>query len=289
MQNDSKQQTLWALAAVAAPVLHLAGCGWLAALIGAAVIAPLALLPGKWEGLPKALAWAEALSFGAAAGMLLPCSAVYWPSDNDLAVPLTLLTLALLTKSESAPRTGAVAALFMGLLAVPLVVAGGAKVEPGWLRPSLEVWPVGLCAALLLVRLPTGGGRGTFGGAAGIAVVGAILIQGTISAPVAAGMEDAFYQAARTLGHWETVAAAGMTLGWYALTTLLIRSGERVMADAGVQGKTGRAAVAGTALLGIVLLKARYYEILAIAGGLLWGIVPFWNAKRKMKKDEKRC
>lgn len=289
MHTDSKQQTLWILAALAAPVLHFSGCGWFAAGILTAVFLPLVCLPRKWEEMPKPLAWAEAVSFGVAAGMLLPCSAVYWPSDNDLAVPLTLLILAALTKSESAPRIGAVLALCMGLLAAPLLVAGGARVEPGWLVPWLGEWPAGLCAAFLLLCLPSGRGRGTLGAVAGIAAAGAILIQGTISSPVAAGIRDAFYQTARTLGHWETVAAAGMTFGWYAMATMLIRSGQMVMAGAGICESKGSGAVTAAAFAGILLKGGPYYVILVIVGGLLWVIVPFWNAKRKSKKVEKRC
>ena len=92
--NSSKQHTLWLLAALTAPLAHFSGCGWLTAAVTAAAILPLTLIPKSWEGMSKLLALAELLWLGAAAGILLQNSAVYWPSDNDWVVPLTLLTLA---------------------------------------------------------------------------------------------------------------------------------------------------------------------------------------------------
>ena len=119
MENKNKQRTWWLLAALSAPLAHFSGCGWLSASLAAAVILPLTLVPKCWEGMSRPLAQIQILWLGLLPGLLLKNSAYYWPSDNELVVPLSLLALAAITPKSSAPRIGAVLAMPTGMAVTP--------------------------------------------------------------------------------------------------------------------------------------------------------------------------
>ena len=50
-----KQHTLWFLAALAAPLAHFTGSGWLTAALAVLAVLPLAFLPKDWNEMPKPL------------------------------------------------------------------------------------------------------------------------------------------------------------------------------------------------------------------------------------------
>lgn len=282
-----KQHTLWLLAAMAAPLAHFSGAGWLNTLIAALAVFPLSLWKKDWETMPKAVAVLQMIWVGIVAGHLLAPSAAYWPSDNDLAVPLTLLALAALTDSPSAPRIGAVLALCMGLLAVPAAASGAARIKPEWLLPALGEWPWELTLVLLLPNLPAGKGIRRQGTAyAGVlAVILSLLVQGTISTYVAASVPDPFYQTARTLGHMEPIIAAGITLGWYALASFLLESAATTARNGGIEGRKARVLPAGTAA-GTILFRVQLSApFLALLSLLLWVLCPVFTKMKKVEKN----
>ena len=282
----TKQHTLWLLAALSAPLAHESGAGWLTAFLTSAAVLPLSLLPKTWTGLPRPLAVVQMLWLGAVAGVLVSHSAAYWPSDNDLVVPLTILALAAGTGSIAAPRIGAVLALCIGLLSIPASISGAATIEPTWLRPEVRPWPWVLTLVLLLPNLPAGGGNRRSPCYAGIAaVLLSALTQGTISTAVAASVPDPFYQTARALGHMEPVIAAGITLGWYALTVYILQSAESIAQNAGIRAQRARVLQLGTAA-GMVLtgvqLSATFLTVLST---FLWVLIPFLTKIKKVKKS----
>ena len=292
MRNQTKQHTLWLLAAASAPLAHFSGCGWLTALLAAAVVLPLTVLPKCWEDMRRPLAWLQLLWLGAVAGLLLRNSAAYWPSDNDLAVPLTLLALAAVTAKGSAPRIGAVLAFCAALLALPVAVSGAAHVEPAWMRGTARSWPWALSLVLLFPALPAAGAgkKGRQGLLCGLlAVLPALLVQGTISPQVAASVADPFYQTARTLGYLEPVAAVCLTLGWYAMAVFLLHSAAVIAENADIGPVTASVLPAGTAALVILLKWQPMFSICMVLSTLLWVLAPFLTKIKKSKKDEKRC
>ena len=280
-----KQHTLWLLAALFAPLAHDSGTGWLSALLASAAVLPLSLLPKRWTDQPKPLAVVQMLWLGAVAGVLISGSAAYWPSDNDLVVPLTILALAALTNSLAAPRLGAVLALCIALLSIPAAIFGAAKIEPAWLRPEVGEWPWALSLVLLLPNLPVGGGNPRSPLYAGIAAVFlSALTQGTISANVAASVPDPFFQTARTLGYLEPIIAAAMTLGWYAMTIYLLESARIFAAESKMTPQWASVLAVGTAA-GVVLLKVQLpATLMSLLSTFLWVFSPFLT---KMKKVEK--
>lgn len=288
MHNTPKQHTLWLLAATAAPLAHFSGCGWFSAVLAALAVLPLTFLPKRWEGLGKPLSLLQILWLGSVAGMLLKNSAAYWPSDNDLVVPLTLLALAVCTKAASAPRIGAVLAFCIALLAVPVAVSGAAHIEPGWLSPAVTPWPAGLSLALLLPNLPAAGegqkGR-RFLGIGVLTVLLALLVQGVTATPVALAVPDPFYQTARTLGHLEPVVAAGISLGWYTMASFLLHSAERIAQEGGIGGRTAYVLATGTAAGFVMIPQQPNGWFWTLLSAFLWVLIPFLN---RMKNSEKR-
>lgn len=292
MPKQSKQHTLWLLAAVSAPLAHFSGCGWLTALAAAAVILPLTLLPKDWEGMPRALTVLQLLWLGAVAGLLIQNSAAYWPSDQKWVVPLTLLVLAAVTPGQSAPRIGAVLAFCVGLLALPVAISGAAHVEAQWLKWRTAPWPTALMVALLFPALPAAGEDRKLRQSiwiSALAVLPALLVQGTISAPVAATVPDPFYQTARTLGYLEPVAAVGMTLAWYAMTAYLFQSACMIAKNGDISAKIAPVLTTGTALTVLLLKWQPDAQKCLILSLFLWILIPFLTKIKKSKKDEKRC
>lgn len=282
-----KQHTLWLLAAMAAPLAHFSGAGWLNTLLAALAVLPMSLPEKHWANITKPAAVAQVLWLGAVAGVLLGPSGAYWPSDNDLAVPLTILALAAMTDGASAPRIGAVLALCMALLAIPAAASGAARIRGEWLRPTMGAWPWGLSLVLLLPNLPAGNrGRGRAAVCAGVlAVLLSALVQGTISPYAAASVPDPFYQTARTLGYMEPIIASGVTLGWYALAAYLLQSAVIIAQNGGMEQRKARFLTVGTAAGAILFRVQLSAPLLTLLSLLLWVL---WPVLTKLKKVEKR-
>ena len=285
---QKKQNNLWLLAALAAPLAHFSGSGWLMSGLAALAVLPLALIPKDWKGPGKPLALVQMIWLGLVAGTLLPHSGAYWPSDNDLVVPLTILTLAAITNENAAPRVGAVLAFCMALLAVPAAVSGTAKLDAAWLRPKEAPLPWALIAVLLLPNLPSFGMVGQRRGIeyAGVLTVAlSVLVQGVISSEVASSVEDPFYQTARTLGYMEPVIAAGVTLGWYAFATGMLQSARILAKESAIASVWPCVLVLGTALCCLLFKVQLSYPTMALFDAIFWILIPF---RTKIKKSEKR-
>ena len=282
----TKQSHLWLLAALAAPIAHFAGCGWLTALTTAAAVLPLVLIHKDWS-FPKPVAQIQIIWIGIVAGSLLPAAAACWPSGSTLAVPLTLLTLAALTGAASAPRIGAVLAFAMGLLALPVALSGAANLESKWLSPTPLTWEPVLALVFLLAALPAGGGEK----GRGILSVGiltaalSVLVQGVLSPSVAASLADPEYQTARTLGYLEPVAAAALTLGWYATTSWLFASAAEIAQNSHMAQWLSHVLLWGTAAFGLLLEWQLPAPFLMGLSAFLWCFGPFFQKMKKVKNS----
>ena len=282
----NKQNTVWLLAALAAPLAHFSGSGWLTAALTACAVLPLSLLPKDWTDLHKPLAIIQIGWLGAVAGSMLTASSAYWPADNHWAVPLTILALAAWTGTAAAPRIGAVIALCMALLAIPTALSAAAHIEFAWLAPSFGEWPWGLTLALLIPNLPAGeeSGRNRIRSGGILAVVLSAVVQGTISANVAGVVTDPFYQTARTLGYLEPIVASAVTLGWYAMTAYLLGSAKIIAKESGMEALWASVLAVGTATIFVLTKRQLHTPFWTVLTAFLWVLNPFL---RKIKKVEK--
>lgn len=281
---QSKQSNLWLLAALAAPIAHFSGCGWPTVLITTAIVLPLARIKKDWS-FPKPIAMIQLLWLGIVAGSLLPGSATCWPSDNSLAVPLTLLTLAALTRSAHAPRIGAVLAFAMGLLALPIALSGASHLKPQWLTPTHLTWQPALVLVFLLTSLPVADkGKGLWSvGVLVVAIAG--LEQGALSPYVAASLSDPEYQTARTLGYLEPVASAALTMGWYAMASWFFASAADIAQKSGISQRLSYVLLWGTAA-GLVALRWQLSaSFLMGLSTFLWCFTPFFQKMKKVKNS----
>ena len=280
---QSKQSQVWLLAALAAPIAHFSGCGWLTVLITAALVLPLARINKDWI-FPKPIALFQILWLGIVAGSLLHGTAECWPSDNSLAVPLTLLTLAALTGAAKAPRIGAVLAFAMGLLALPVALSGAAHLKPEWLAPTPFAWNPMLVLVLLLTSLPVAGkGKGIwYTGVLALAI--AVLEQGVLSPYVAASLPDPEYQTARALGYLEPVASAALTMGWFAVASLLFASAADIAKKSGISQRLSYVLVWCT---GLPLLIFKWQLPAPCLMGLSAFLWCFCTVFSKFEKSEK--
>ena len=281
-----KQHTLWLLAALAAPIAHYSGSGWLMSGLAALAVLPLTRIPKSWEGLTRGMAFAQILWLGLVAGLLLPGSAACWPSEQDKAVPLTLLTLAALTKPNRTARVGAVLAFCMALLAIPLAVSGASGVELRWLGPKLMPWPVGLTLVLLLPNLPSAGEgtRGIFG-TASLTLALSALVQGSISLRIASTGGSPIYETARTLGHLEPVTAAALTLGWYALASLFLDSAARIAREGDIRMEVAYVLVWCTAAVFVLFRLQPNAWFVTVLSLFWWVITPFFQKMKKLENS----
>ena len=281
-----KQHTLWLLAALAAPIAHYAGSGWLMSGLAALAVLPLTRIPKSWQGLTRGMAFAQILWLGLVAGLLLPGSAACWPSEQDKAVPLTLLTLAALTKPNRTARVGAVLAFCMALLAIPLAVSGAAGVELRWLGPERMPWPVGLTLVLLLPNLPSAG-EGTKGipGTALLTLALSALVQGSISLKVASTSGSPIYETARTLGHLEPVTAAALTLGWYAIASLFLDSAARIAQEGDIRMEVAYVLVWCTAAVFVLFGLQPNAWFVTVLSLFWWVITPFFQKMKKLENS----
>ena len=281
---QSKQSQVWLLAALAAPIAHFSGCGWLTVLITAALVMPLAILEKDWS-FPKPVAFVQILWLGIVAGSLLHGAAECWPSDNSLAVPLTLLTLAALTGAAKAPRIGAVLAFAMGLLALPVALSGAAHLKPEWLAPTPFAWNPMLVLVLLLTSLPVAGkGKGIwYTGVLALAI--AVLEQGVLSPYVAASLPDPEYQTARALGYLEPVASAALTMGWFAVASLLFASAADIAKKSGISQRLSYVLVWCTGLPLLIFKWQLPAPFLMGLSAFLWCFTPFFQKLKKVNNS----
>lgn len=287
--NHPKQHTLWLLAAMAAPIAHFSGGGWLSGVLAALVLLPLTFLPRSWE-FSKPVAVAQLLWLGIVTGLLLPGSAAYWPSDNTTVVPLTILFLAALTGNHAAPRIGAVLAMCMALLSIPVWISAASRIEPSWLAPAARPWPWSLSLVMLLPALPASGegGKGRRGISVLVLTVTILaLVQGTIGSNAAFSLQDPAYQTARSLGHMEPVAASALTLGWYALSSMLLQSAFVTAERSGISRKWASVLVQGTTTVLVLFPQQPDARFVSVISLFLWVITPFVRKISDFEKTQK--
>lgn len=230
-----------------------------------------------------------------------------WPVGNSYpAVPLIVLALAAWSAQKgpsAAARVGTV--LFWVVLIMYLVVFGaGAKdVQLRWLKPR---WDVPNAMGQLIFLVPSAAAclvrpdkkwsvRLTLPMVFTIAA--AIITVGVLSTPVAMRLENPFYEMSRSISiasvarRFEALISAGMTVGWFALLSLLLSicglCVQRLFAGWGRTGVWGSALAAGGWMLCGLHIPG---WILLIGAALFWVAMPILTQGlgriKKSKKSE---
>lgn len=223
-----KNKRIWFLTALAVPVLQAAsGCSWLTAL-GLGILCLGISLGLESLGVPE-VKWLLGIQW---VWMIVILSAVLgWSVDcwsmDSLVVPGTLLLLAAWSASsgeEQCMRAGNILRFFIVALLGAVLLSGLWDIKTGNLRPNWRMDNTDLVTVLLLPAAGMGmGGKG-----AGqkiflmaLTLASSTIVTGVLSGPYAAEQTSAFYElskSVRLLGtaeRFESLAAAGMTLGYY--------------------------------------------------------------------------
>lgn len=223
-----RNKIAWFLTALAVPVMQAAsGCSWLtSAALGILCLGVCAGLEAmdvpetKWMSAVQWIWMTVVLS--AALEWTLYC----WPSDSPV-IPGTLLLLAAWTAAggeEQSLRAGSLLRFFLIALLGAVLFSGVWDIRGENLRPNWRMDNADLVTVLLL---PTAGvclgskGVGTKFFLLALAIAVSVVVTGVLSGPFAAGQTSAFYElskSVRLLGvaeRFESLAAAGMTLGYY--------------------------------------------------------------------------
>lgn len=281
--NQNKKGSLWYTAALLVPVVHSASVlPWPMAVAEGAAAAFLGKF-SKWGTgwvLTLQKIWA-----GVMAGVFLQWSGYYW---DDIAIsrtaPLVLLVLALWTTmvQGKAPRVGCVLIWPLLFLLGAVLLSGISEVELEYLRPAWKMGAAPLAAVLLIPSNFEGKAKWKL---PFVAIVVSVITSGVLSPDVTVSSQSGIYEISRSLSllgiaeRFESLVAAAMTMGFYAVTAYLLEPKEQ---------KDSPWVYALIALLvylsGIAIGK---WYILGISA-FVWPVLPIVQARKIIAKKGKK-
>ncbi len=289
----ARQLGAWLCAALI-PVLiqNLSGTSWTVVGITGVICGLATWLVWKFGGEVR-WRWAALAEFFyiiIVLGELLPDAAGSWTGNSFPAVPLMLLALAAWSVQKgvsAAARVGCVLFWFVLIMYLAVFGAGVKEVKLKWLLPTWELpdWKgvlmllVPAAAAQLLRKEEKWKPRLVL--PAAFVIVASALAAGVLSAGVAGKMENAFYELSRSLNlfgvakRFEAVISAGMTVGWFALLSLLLSLGRSFFET--VKPGWGKAGLWVTAAGGAVWMLCGLHmgeRLLVILSTVFWVLVP---------------
>ncbi len=292
--SRNNQQTMITALAMLAPLAHYAGIGYMAVLLAAGAMIPLTILAGDGlKYITKKEAVLEFLWIGIILGTVMPEAGRNWPgSKSEIAVPVTLLALAVISGRREKSQRVCTALYWIAL--VPVIMIGAVvmgQLEMAWLKPEPREWSLGLIVVLLYPALQ--GINSRVKGKTGIAIA---LIALALAVAIQGGLgikteDGTMYELGRCIGNggFEIIISAILTLSWYGFAVVGMESAASFGEKLGISAIHSRIGVG--ILSGILIITGAKLEgWIAIAGCLvLWILLPIIPRKIKSKKDEKRC
>ena len=286
--NWSKMQLRSTLFAVAAPLAHFTGLGYMSVLLAAGAMLPLTVLAGDGlKRITKPEAVLELLWVGLIMGTLLRVSGTNWPGEKtDLVVPTAILLLAVISgDTKKSVRSCSTLFWIAAIPAVLAVIALAGKVEPDLLTPEPAKWTGVLIAALLYPSL-NGVNKGvkikTAILTAVVAGILATIVQGGLGRAVSEKNVTPLYELGRCVGNggFEIIVSVVLTLGWYGFASMGMRSAEafgNMIGLSGIQSRIGAAILAGTVILFHIIIE----DWILISGCLiLWILIPILHPEK---------
>lgn len=290
---STRQLATWLCTALIPLLLQLAaGAGWVTAGITAAISFAAVFAVWKWGKACQnpVIAGLQYLFIIVVLWNLLSGAAKCWPGDNDPAVPLILLALAAWSAQKGAAAAASVGCvLFWLVLLIYLAVlaAGTPAIKPAWLVPKAPADPwlaltllLVPCAVLALRRKESQWNArlllpGLF------LLVGSAITAGILSPELASKLPDSFYTAVRSINllgtaqRFEPVLSAAMTVGWFAILTVLLTSAASQAEQIKPQWSKPSLWIAyGVTALGALCKLHIPWYIAAILASVFWVVIP---------------
>ncbi len=302
LENEANERQIraWAFAATIAPLAHASGCGWLSAIVASCVFLPLGIAGmDGWKKMGRILLAIEFVWLIVALSYLVQSIGQYWPTKNEVAIPIMLLLLAGVScQIRRNAKVGAILLCSMVLLFIPILLCGISDIQVQWLKPQCNKWGWGLIPVLLIPGLSglwNPSGKRNAQACVGLAVLGtslALITQGVLSPKICTEGSAPLYTLAQTLhfgglSRFEAIVSMAVTLGDYAMTSFLVCCGAQIGSRLGL---SRGAASWMVILISVVLLfiEIPWSGVMMSFGSVIcWMILPMICVKIKSKKDEK--
>lgn len=223
----------------------------------------------------------------------------YWPAQNKLAVPITILMLSSITAQvEKGAKVGAVILCSMILLSVPIFLSGASEIQLLWLKPYTATWSWELIAGLLIPGLSglwNSAGKRNAGMVTAVvifAIVAAIITQGVLSPAICTQETAPLYTLAQTLhlgglSRFEPLVSVAVTFGFYATCSFLVCCAAAFGERFGLKRSQSSVIVTIVAIAILVLKIPSSDIVLAIGCVVGWFLLPIACLKKRTKKIEK--
>lgn len=290
---QNRQLPVWIMAALSAPVAIYGGkASWVWTLIVGIICSLLCIAVLKLENVKygKILRAAQIILLGVVGGRMSLEVSACWETEGMI-MPLTLITLAVLSALGDAERNArvcSVLAWILGLLYIVCLAAGGKDIEMNWLLPT-DCQEGMLVVVFLLpavsVILPRETGKGRWGVLAVplfAALIG-IWCSGTLSPNVTKMVEIPFYEYSKSLSifgvaeRFEALVSVALTAGLFCTLSLLFNAAQHTI--------TNGALISGIIAAVIMCLNVQINPwILSILALIGWIMLPFIKSEKINRK-----
>ena len=291
----------WLAVAMFAPLAHYSGGSWPALLVMVLLsVGLIGLLPEDPVSFQRSrlLCFIELVWLYILASHYLSLSASYWPGEkSQWAVPTVLLLLGAYSCKGRPARTAGVLFWLLILMLIPFALAVVKDAEAKWLLPQQLQCSGWAMPALLLPAaaawLPATGKKCNFGWISYFFAIGVWMATSTVLSPnVAQALETPFRDLSRSLtlgagSRFESLAGVMITLGWFALASLLLKLSTLILEALGLKENLAPWAAVAPVIVLCWLNVQPDPLFSAIMTLVLWVFVPMLHCKKISKKSEK--
>lgn len=298
-----RSKSVWAWTGIGMWVLmaHFSGGSWPALILLAVICySVMKLLPNDVTALAQSRLYCilQLVGIYLLQTQLLPMSAQYWPGKYaHTVIPSVLILLGLFSCMKRPERVGGILFWGIGLALIPVVLAGSKDLRFEWMLPTQFGVSLWMIPGLLLPLLAgfAAGERTDLKWYKWTVLAGVtmwIIVSGVLSQKVAANLDTPFRNASMSLtlgaySRFESLVSVILTLGWYALSSLLFYAAQKCISGLNMKK------VPGMWFFAILLLTSEIKsvsippEITVIYIIFVWLLFPVFDLKKISKKSEK--
>lgn len=208
---------------------------------------------------------------------------LYWPDYSSYhGAPLILLVLAALSSTKGKENCARAGSILLGVMAVlfgAVLISGLKQMEWSNLKPEWQIQTANLIVVMLIPAMGTGLGRTKKTGLLVYALLVSVVTTGVMSFGLIKTMHAPFYEMSKSISllgigkRFESLAAVGMTIGCFVLTSYLLR----VMAQAWDRGKLESRSIWISAVFsGLIFISGMRLNsrLLAVGTAVIWVLFP---------------